>query len=219
MTMPSFYDLRRRYGAKASWYAAGVSALCILFAALCLELSFGYLLDAAEHHRTIAAKHARLQSISSEVTPLRDLRKDIGDTRNSIAGFYSERVPATYSHIVSNLGEIAIHSGVSLSRVSYVQGTPGADLSEVSMEVSVAGDYAQLVRFVNGIERDKVFFVIRALSFTGQQGGDVTLQVRISTWLRSQAATDPLIASARPAVPAVNPPAISPPAIAPTGGK
>ncbi|HEY3705852.1 MAG TPA: hypothetical protein VGL22_12360 [Terracidiphilus sp.] len=205
----SFSDVRHRYGAKVSWYAAGVTALGILLVALCLELSFGYLLDASEHHRALGAKSAGLQAISNEASPLRGLRKDIGDTRNSIAGFYSERVPATYSQIVGSLGEIAIRSGVSLSRVSYVQGKPGADLSEVSMEVGVAGDYAQLVRFVNGVERDRVFFVVRALSFTGQQGGQVTLQVRISTWLRAQAATDPLVSSGKPSLPAVNPAAIS----------
>jgi hypothetical protein len=205
-----FADLRRRYGTTVTWYCAGVAALGLIFAALCLELSFGYLLDAAEHQRTLVAKRQHLQTVSNEVNPLRGLRKDIGDTRNSIAGFYSERVPATYSQIVSSLGDIAIRSGVSLSRVSYVQGSPGTDLSEVSMEVGVAGDYGQLVRFVNGIERDRVFFVVRALSFTGQQGGEVTLEVRISTWLRSQAATDPLVSSTPPAPAA---------AISTTGGK
>jgi hypothetical protein len=205
MILVSLSDLRRRYGKTVSWYVAGVAALALVFTALCLDLSFGYLMDAAEHQRTLGVKRTRLQSLSSESGPYHDLRKDIGDTRSSIAGFYSERIPATYSQIVSNLGEIAIRSGVSLSRVSYVQGTPGTDLSEVSMEVGVAGDYAQLVRFVNGVERDHIFFVVRALSFTGQQGGDVTLQVRISTWLRSQTPTDALVSSVRTAVPTTSP--------------
>ena len=40
------------------------------------------------------------------------------------------------------------------------------------------------MHFVNGIERDKTFFVIRAMGFTGQQGGLVSLRLRVSTWLR-----------------------------------
>jgi Tfp pilus assembly protein PilO len=197
-----FSDLSRRYGSKVSWYSAAVAGLGIVFVALCMELSFGYLLGAAEHRADIGVKRNRLESISSEVNPLRSLRKDIGDTRNSIAGFYSERIPPTYSQVVSSLGEVAIHSGVSLAHVSYSQGTPGTDLSEISMEVAVGGDYGQLVRFVNGIERNRTFFVIRALSFTGQQGGDVTLQVRISTWLRSQPDAGALVSSTQAAVPA-----------------
>jgi hypothetical protein len=40
------------------------------------------------------------------------------------------------------------------------------------------------MRFVNSLERDQTFFVIRAMSLTGQQGGQVNLRLRVSTWLR-----------------------------------
>ena len=40
------------------------------------------------------------------------------------------------------------------------------------------------MRFVNGIERDKTFVIIRSTTFTGQQGGLVNLRMRLSTWLR-----------------------------------
>jgi hypothetical protein len=40
------------------------------------------------------------------------------------------------------------------------------------------------MRFVNGLERDQNFFVIRTMSLTGQQGGLVNLRLRVSTWLR-----------------------------------
>ena len=38
--------------------------------------------------------------------------------------------------------------------------------------------------FADGLERDEIFFVIRAMSLTGQQGGMVNLRLRVSTWLR-----------------------------------
>ena len=40
------------------------------------------------------------------------------------------------------------------------------------------------MRFVNSLERDQTFFVIRAMALTGQQGGLVNLRLRVSTWLR-----------------------------------
>ena len=40
------------------------------------------------------------------------------------------------------------------------------------------------MRFINGLERDQTFFVIRAMALTGQQGGMVNLRLRVSTWLR-----------------------------------
>ena len=75
-------------------------------------------------------------------------------------------------------------SGVHLSRVGYSQGATTGDLTEISMDAGISGEYQQIMHFVNGLERDKTFFVIRAMAFTGQQGGLVSLRLRVSTWLR-----------------------------------
>ena len=40
------------------------------------------------------------------------------------------------------------------------------------------------MRFVNSLERDQTFFVIRSMTLTGQQGGQVNLKLSVSTWLR-----------------------------------
>jgi hypothetical protein len=68
--------------------------------------------------------------------------------------------------------------------VNYTQGPPGADFTEISLDAGITGDYPQIMRFVNGLERDQTFFVIRAMALTGQQGGLVNLRLRVSTWLR-----------------------------------
>jgi hypothetical protein len=52
------------------------------------------------------------------------------------------------------------------------------------MDAGITGEYPQIMRFVNSVERDQAFFVIRAMSLTGQQGGLVNLRLRVSTWLR-----------------------------------
>ena len=52
------------------------------------------------------------------------------------------------------------------------------------MDAGISGEYPQIMRFVNGLERDQTFFVIRAMALTGQQGGLVNLRLRVSTWLR-----------------------------------
>jgi hypothetical protein len=185
-------QLRQPLGKRVFWHAAVVVALGVAFATVCTLLSYDLLVKRSDYHRDLGVKRARLQAVSEQVKPLRGLAKDIEDTRNSIARFYSDRMPDTYSQILGSVGEVAMHSGVSLSHVSYSQGTPGSDLAEISMDVSVAGDYPKLMQFVNGIERNRNFFIVRALSFTGQQGGDVTLHVRISTWLRNEVPKDAL---------------------------
>jgi hypothetical protein len=59
------------------------------------------------------------------------------------------------------------------------------------------------MRFVNSLERDQTFFVIRAMGLTGQQGGLVNLRLRVSTWLRpADAAASGLPATPEPGEPA-----------------
>ncbi len=84
-----------------------------------------------------------------------------------------------------------------LSRVQYSQGLPEGDLTEISMDAGISGEYAQIMRFVNDLERDQNFFVIRAMALSGQQGGNVNLRLRVSSWMR----TDDAAASGLPATP------------------
>ena len=52
------------------------------------------------------------------------------------------------------------------------------------MDASLSGDYRPLVLFVNGLERDKMFFLINGVTLTGQQSGTVGLRLRLTTYLR-----------------------------------
>jgi hypothetical protein len=65
------------------------------------------------------------------------------------------------------------------------------------MDAGISGDYRSIMRFVNSIERDKTFFMIRAMTLTGQQSGQVNLRMQLSTWLRPADAA----ASGLPATP------------------
>ena len=40
------------------------------------------------------------------------------------------------------------------------------------------------MRFINSLERDQTFFLIRAMALAGQQGGQVNLRLSVSTWMR-----------------------------------
>ena len=64
------------------------------------------------------------------------------------------------------------------------QGASGFALTEITLDASISGNYPAIMRFINGIERDPMFFIIRSMSLTGQQGGLVNLRLRVSTWLR-----------------------------------
>ena len=46
------------------------------------------------------------------------------------------------------------------------------------------------MNFINGLERDKSFYVINALTLTGQQEGKVNLRLRLTTYLHAKDAND-----------------------------
>ena len=90
------------------------------------------------------------------------------------------------------------------------------------MDAGISGAYPDIMQFVNSLERDQTFFVIRSMSLTGQQGGLVNLRLRVSTWLRPEdAAASGLPLTPKPGeednAPAATP-AASPAAGAPTAG-
>ena len=132
----------------------------------------------------LAGKQVELKALDLQTAPLRGLDKRVDQTRSQMQAFFLKRIPANYSSISARIGDLGVASGVRLSRVQYTQGLPGPDLTEISMEAGISGEYPQIMRFVNSIERDQTFFVIRAMALTGQQGGQVNLRLRVSTWLR-----------------------------------
>jgi Tfp pilus assembly protein PilO len=176
--------LRDRLASPLTWHYVGFGVLLLLVIALSIRLGLDW--AATDSHSTdvLAGKQVELKALDLQTAPLRGLDKRVEETRSQMLNFYDKRIPANYSSISTRIGDLEVASGVRLSRVQYTQGKPGPDLTEISMEAGISGEYPQIMRFVNSLERDQTFFVIRAMALTGQQGGLVNLRLSVSTWLR-----------------------------------
>jgi Tfp pilus assembly protein PilO len=175
---------RERLTSPLTWHFVAFAVL--LVAVLGLSIRFGLDWAATNGSSTdaLAAKELQLKALNLQTAPLRGLGKRVEDSRAQMQAFYNKRIPPNYSSIAARIGELGVKSGVRLTRVQYTQGPPGSDFTEISMDAGITGDYPQIMRFVNSLERDQTFFVIRAMALTGQQGGLVNLRLRVSTWLR-----------------------------------
>ena len=162
----------------------GFSVLTLILIALFVEIAIDSAALAGSAVTAANQANSQLQALTAATLPLRGVDKRFAATGKEIEAFYAQRIPARYSLIVKRLGELEVQSGVSLSHVGYSQGPPGPLLTEVSIDSTVTADYPQMMQFVNGLERDQTFFVIRSMTFQGQQDGRVNLQLRLSTWLR-----------------------------------
>ena len=179
-------EWRERLTSKLTWYYAG--AIVMLVLVIGLGVRFGLDLAATSSSSTdaLTSKQVELKALDMETAPLRGLDKRVDESRQQMKDFYLKLIPPNYSSIATRIGELQVKAGVRLTRVTYTQGKPGSELTEISMDAGISGDYPQIMRFVNGLERDQTFFVIRAMSLTGQQGGLVNLRLRVSTWLRPE---------------------------------
>jgi type IV pilus assembly protein PilO len=55
----------------------------------------------------------------------------------------------------------------------------------MEIDADVSGDYVQLVRFINALERNRLFFIVDGLELGNEQNGVVKLQIKAETYLRS----------------------------------
>lgn len=129
-----------------------------------------------------------LQLKTRQVEPLRGLDKKVVVARQQIDEFYKQRLPEQESAIASDLGKVAADSGVRIGQIKYKVDDPEPiGLRPVLIEADFSGDYLQLVRFINSLERDQLFFIVSSVDLGGEQGGVVKLQMKLQTYLKTGA--------------------------------
>jgi type IV pilus assembly protein PilO len=154
----------------------------------------GYLLSPAgrsrqARERDLSELKAQLAAKRQEVLPTRGMDGKLKQASTDIGGFYKDRFPAQYSTVSDELGKLAAANGVQIAAVKYddkealVEG-----LRKLDIEVALSGSYLAEVKFINALERDKLFFVVDGVTL-GEQQGIVRLQLKVETYLRSGAAT------------------------------
>lgn len=130
-----------------------------------------------------------LQVKMHDAVPLRGMDKKLDLARTEIATFYRDRFPSQYSAVSSELGKVATQTGVRVSQISYEpKAADIPNLQQVVINANLDGDYLQMVKFINALERDQMFFMVDSLTLAQEQGGMVRLQVKLETYLRTEAA-------------------------------
>ena len=164
----------------------GVAAVALLDVAL-LVLLFSPLIGSQRARREHMGDLWReLQLKTKQVEPLRGMDKKIASANDEINTFYKDRLPEQDSAISESLGKVASESGVQMTGVKYdIKDENDVGLRPVLMEAEFSGGYSQLVRFVNAVERNKLFFIVDSVDLGSQQQGNITLRLGLETYLRA----------------------------------
>ncbi len=199
----SVRDRTRGWLNAVNLHWAGVALLVLVNVYLLVQMGLAWKLANSQNAEALAQQQIQLKSAEIAAKPLEGLDVKLSAASDKSDEFYRERLPVSYSEIASELGVLKGKSKVRLSRVNYSQPAaangkkapegPGGtsvpstgknQLTEVLMDASLTGDYRSLVQFINGLERDKEFFLINGITLTGQQSGQVSLRIRTTTFLR-----------------------------------
>ena len=179
--MPDLRNSRHKLKiAIAAMVAADVIAIAVLFSPL---------VGSTESRRLqLNLLTMDLHKKTREVEPLRGMDKKIVLAKDQIGDFYKQRFAATDSDLTNELGKLATQNGVRIQAVRYKQEEPeNAGIVPVNIEGNFSGDYLQLVRFINTLERSKLFFTVDGVELAGESAGPVRLQITMHSYLRSGA--------------------------------
>jgi len=207
---------RERLKSPLTWHYAGFGFLLLVTIGLGIRFGLDWAATSGSSTDALAIKQVQLKAMDLQTAPLRGLDAKVPEARAQIQEFLGKRIPPNYSSISTRIGELEVSSGVRLSRLGYTQAKPGEYLTRISLDSGISGDYPQIMRFVNSLERDQTFFVITGMSLTGQQGGLVNLRLEVATWLRPEdAAASGLPLTPEPGSPADAAPGTPGPGAAP----
>jgi Tfp pilus assembly protein PilO len=177
--MPDLGNSRRRLKiAIGAMLAADVVAVAVLFSPL---------VGSADSRRLqINELRAALTQKNRQVAPLRGMDKKIVLAKNQIGAFYKDRFAAKDSDLANELGKLASENGIRIQQAHYKQeDAESSGIIPVEIQGSFSGNYLQLVRFINTLERSKMFFEVDGVDLAGEGAGPVKLGITIHSYLRS----------------------------------
>jgi len=165
-------------------------ALLVAVDLLAVAVLFSPLVGSAESRRIqMSQLSAELKRKTRDVEPLRGMDKKVALAKVQIPQFYGDRFSARESEFLQELYKLASESGVKMQQAKYKQeDTEGSGLVvPVVIEGTFSGDYLQLVKFINSLERSKMFITVDSVDLAGEGAGPVKLQVSMHSYLRSGA--------------------------------
>lgn len=173
---------------------AGLALLLLLNVYLLVHMAYLWQTAHSQNADALAQQRIQLQTAQIAAAPLEGLDGKLARSTDDADGFYQRRLPYAYSQAYSEMGRLATKYNAKLTRVSYaytplyLNGSQSTNqdpsLTEIRMDASLTGDYKPLVQLINELERDKTFFLISAVTLTGQQSGTVSLRLKVTSYLR-----------------------------------
>ena len=140
-----------------------------------------------------AAQRDRLRRqhslLGGDVRLAADIRTRLPEVEKQCDRFLQEQLlplASGYSAVVEDLNRISSESGLRTRGVQYKQKElNGRGVAEVQVSATVEGGYANLVRFINSLEKSKQFYLLEELTLVESSSNNaIRLSMQLKTYFR-----------------------------------
>jgi hypothetical protein len=92
-----------------------------------------------------------------------------------------------YSTVLADLGSISAGAGLPSGSIGFRQKEPDKQgIVQVEVTASLEGDYAALVKFINGLERSDNLYLLDSLTLSSARERGIKLSLVMRTYFRAQ---------------------------------
>jgi len=194
VALPNVSERTRALLTRLNIYYAGVGLLALVNIYLLVHIAFVWRAAGGQNAAAVEQQTVAMRAAQIATKPLQGLDTKLTKATADADQFYAQRLPFADSEVIGQLGALAKKQGVTLMRVQYVfapiLGGSSHELTEMRMDASLSGDYRPLMLFINSLERNKMFFLVRGVTLTGEQSGTVGLRLGLLTYLRAPVGTE-----------------------------
>ncbi len=167
-------------------------ALGVLVAANLVAAALAYhVFDASPEalNQQLRAAIAQRQALQTQLTRTRTLASSVDRGKAEGDKFLSTYMTSrrhTYSTIIGELNETAKSAGMKAGATISLEPVQGSeDLDMMSVTLNLEGNYAQLMKFVNLLDRSPKFLIIETLTVTPRAKSDVlSVGVKLDTFVK-----------------------------------
>jgi hypothetical protein len=136
----------------------------------------------------------KLDLLNSDIERAERIRHDLPATVADYDRFDASLLPASTadSTVTAELDQLARKSGLRIQNLNFrYRELLGRNLTELDLDTTVDGDYINIVKFMNNLQRSHNFYVVESLNLQAQgQGigpGTMRIGLKMKTYLRTAA--------------------------------
>ncbi|MBI2956181.1 MAG: hypothetical protein HYY26_02590 [Acidobacteria bacterium] len=180
-----------RWYAHRRWIYLGLAALLAVDAAVYWGWVSRPVGETQPDPAALAALEEEVAGLGAEVARLRRVVEQAPRMGPQLEGFVRERLwveQAGFSGAAAELEETAREAGVRVGRATYetLEEKEQPDVRRVEIATSIEGNYPNLLRYLEALERSPHFYLISELRVSSSEERQVRLEMKLATYFRSR---------------------------------